>query len=107
MLFLIGYAMGGKLVFSHTGCYLNLVYMGFISAGAYTIWGILLKYNPVSRISIFGFMNPVFGVLLSALLLGEGNEALSGYGVASLILVILGIVIVNANIEKHSIDAKM
>lgn len=28
--------------------------------------GILLKYNPVSKVAIFGFTNPVFGVLLSA-----------------------------------------
>ena len=34
-----------------------ILYMGFISAGAYTLWGILLKYNPVSRVSVLGFIN--------------------------------------------------
>ena len=43
---------------------------------AYALWGILLKYNPVSKVAIYGFTNPVIGVLLSALLLGEGGQAL-------------------------------
>ena len=70
VLYVIGLFMGGSLVFRTGSCLLNLVYMGFISAGAYTLWGILLKYNPVSRVSILGFMNPVMGVLLSAIFYG-------------------------------------
>ena len=69
--------------------------MGFISAGAYAIWGILLKYNPVSKISILGFLNPVMGVLLSAIILGENREALSWNGLLALALVSLGIILVN------------
>lgn len=95
ILFMVGWAMGGALVFSGIGCLLNLLYMGFISAGAYSVWGILLKYNPVSRVSIFGFMNPVLGVLLSAVFLGENREAFSLTGLFALVLVSLGIVIVN------------
>lgn len=49
-----------------------IIYMALISAVAYSLWSRLLAVNPVSRVSVFGFMNPVFGVLLSALLLGEG-----------------------------------
>ena len=96
VLYVIGFFMGGSLVF-HTGsCLLNLIYMGFISAGAYTLWGILLKYNPVSRVSILGFMNPVIGVLLSAVFLGEGREAFSLNGLLALVLVSAGIICVNA-----------
>ena len=36
---------------------------------------LLMKYNTVSRIAVFGFMNPVIGVILSALILGEENQA--------------------------------
>ena len=88
--------MGGRLVFVSSTCYLNLIYMGFISAGAYTLWGILLKHNPVSRVSIFGFMNPVMGVILSALFLGENTEAFSVTGIMALLLVAMGIIIVNS-----------
>ncbi len=99
-LFAVGLLMGGSLVFGSMGCYLNLIYMGFISAGAYTLWGILLKYNPVSRVSVLGFINPIMGVLLSALFLGEGKEAFSAGSILSLILVSLGIFLVNYQFEK-------
>ena len=59
-----------------------LVYLALVSAVAYSLWGILLKYNPVSRVTVFGFMNPVFGVLLSALLLGEKDQASRNIGIA-------------------------
>lgn len=95
ILSVIGSVMGGSLVFYSTSCVMNLLYLGFISAGAYTLWGILLKYNPVSRVAILGFVNPVMGVLLSALFLGEGGEAFSMTGLLALILVSAGIVIVN------------
>ncbi len=74
---------------------LLLLYLALVSAVAYSLWGILLKYNPVSRITVFGFMNPVIGVVLSALLLNESNQAFSVYGLVSLILVCLGIWLVN------------
>ena len=95
VLFVIGSLMGGSLAFYSPQCVLNLIYMGFISAGAYTLWGVLLKYNPVSRVSILGFINPVMGVLLSALFLGEGREAFSLNGLLALLLVSAGIIIVN------------
>lgn len=100
VLFAIGAFMGGNLTFYTAGCVMNLVYMGFISAGAYTLWGVLLKYNPVSRVSILGFINPVMGVLLSALFLGEGREAFSLTGLMALLLVSAGIIIVNISQEK-------
>ena len=95
VLFLIGILMGGRLVFYTPSCVLNLIYMGFISAGAYTLWGILLKYNPVSSVSILGFLNPIMGVLLSAVFLGENQEAFSFRGLIALILVSLGIIAIN------------
>ncbi len=95
ILYIIGLLMGGELIFGSFSCVLNLVYMGFISAGAYTLWGILLKHNPVSKVSILGFMNPIMGVVLSAIFLGENQEAFSLTGLISLILVVLGIIIVN------------
>ncbi len=95
-LMVIGVASGGTLA-GATGpsAYVLLLYMGFLSAVAYTLWGVLLKYNPVSRVTIFGFMNPMFGVLLSAVFLGESGQALTWNTLAALILVSLGIYVVN------------
>lgn len=78
-----------------------LLYLALISAVAYTIWGLLLKHNPVSKVAVIGFTNPVFGVLLSALFLGETAEAFNFKNLVSLILVCIGIYIVNAKFSKN------
>lgn len=91
---IIGLIMGGKFnTVSMQGVGV-LIYLALVSAVAYSLWGILLKYNSVSKVAVFGFMNPVFGVILSALLLGEANTL--GFAcVVSLVLVSLGILVVN------------
>jgi len=74
--------------------YTLLAYLAFISACAYTLWSLLLKVNDVSKVAVFGFINPVFGFLLSAFILGEASSAFSFAGFASLLLVSLGIILV-------------
>lgn len=72
------------------------MWLSFVSAAAYSLWAVLLKHNPVSRVAVFGFLNPgVAGVLLSALLLGETEQAFSLRSAGALALVCLGIFIVN------------
>lgn len=89
-----GLAAGGRLTVWTGSGILMLVYLAFLSAVAYSLWGILLKYNPISRVAVFGFMNPVFGVILSALLLGE-TDNLGVMCIVALLLVCVGIYIVN------------
>ena len=95
VLTLIGIGMGGRLGNITTGGLSIIFYLALVSAVAYSLWGILLKYNPVSRVTVFGFMNPVFGVILSAWLLREGAQALGPISLVSLVLVCAGIYIVN------------
>ena len=95
ILSLLGLLMGGRLQRISLAAVGILVYLAIVSAVAYSLWGMLLKYNPISRVAVFGFMNPVFGVLLSALLLKENDQAFGVLGIASLLLVCLGIYIVN------------
>lgn len=90
-----GLLLGGRLIVSGAPAIGMLSYLAFLSAVAYTIWGILLKYNPVSQVSIYGFSNPVVGVLLSALLLGEGGQAFSLRNLGALAFVSAGIYVVN------------
>lgn len=71
-----------------------LIYLAMVSAVAYSLWGILLKYNPISKVAVFGFMNPVFGVILSAILLGE-SDSVGVMSAAALVLVCIGIFVVN------------
>ena len=91
-----GLAMGGSLCPVSPGPAFTLIlYMGFISAMAYTLWSRLLAANPVSRVSIFGFMTPVFGAAMSAVLLGETDAVNPLFALIALALVSAGIVIVN------------
>lgn len=100
----IGLAMGGRLTTVTLPGGALLLYLAMVSAVAYSCWSLLLKYNPVSKISVFGFLNPVFGVLLSALLLGEGSEV--GLKVfAALVLACIGIVIVNREKRLSHVNA--
>ena len=96
----------GNLTGVSPGGWVLLLYMGFISAAAYTLWGILLKYNPVGRVAVYGFMNPMFSFLLSALLLGEGSQAFGWPGLSALALVCAGILIVNLAEEKGEKERK-
>ncbi len=91
-----GCAMGGHITKVTPAGLGLLIYLAMVSAVAYSLWGILLKYNPVSKVTVFGFMNPVFGVLLSALLLGETDQASGMLGLLSLFLVCVGIYVVNS-----------
>ena len=92
----IGFLMGGALSPTAIAPAIALIiYMALISAVAYSLWSRLLAVNPVSRVSVFGFMNPVFGVLLSALLLGEGAGTSPVTVIVALLLVCGGIIIVN------------
>lgn len=94
---IVGLIMGGRINHISLSAVLMLLYLACISAVAYSLWGILLKHNPVSKVAIFGFTNPVFGVLLSAWWLGEGSSELGINALIALILVSIGILIVNVH----------
>lgn len=76
-----------------------LFYMACISAVAYSIWGLLMKYNDVSKVSVFGPFNPISGTVLSAIFLNE-KDMLGPNVIAALVLVSVGILIVNYKKEK-------
>lgn len=95
-----GYLAGGRLHGFDLPAILLLIYLALIAAVAYTLWGILLKYNPISRVSVFGFMNPVIGVILSAILLDEAGQAAGMKSLVALVLVSVGIYVVNGAKEE-------
>ena len=89
-----GFAGGGKLSKVSPSAIGILVYLAFVSAVAYSLWSALLKYNPVSKVSVYGFMNPICGVILSTIFLGE-KGAFGLKGLVALVFVSVGIYIVN------------
>ncbi len=84
-----GYATGGTLGHMTATSTLLLIYLALLSAVAFTLWSLLLKYNPVGRVSVFAFLVPVFGAGLSAIFLGE--SIFEWKNLAALVLVCAGI----------------
>ena len=98
VLTVIGLIFGGRISFPNIQAIAMLIYLAVISSCAFTIWAQLLKYNPVGKISVYCFLNPCFGVILSGLMLGE--NIMDVRTMASLVLVCIGIYIVNAKKEN-------
>ncbi|MCR5207801.1 MAG: DMT family transporter [Eubacterium sp.] len=97
---LFGLAFGGRLTEVSLKGITLLVYLALVSAVAYSLWSLLLKYNDVSRVAVCGFMIPVFGFFLSALF--EKTE-IGIVSVISLILAVSGIITVNIKNNKTEI----
>lgn len=91
---IFGAFMGGQLSGWCVKSVLLLIYMALISSVAYSVWGILLKHNPVGKVAVYSFTNPIFSVLLSFVFLKES----SSFGMELLLALILvcgGIFLVN------------
>ena len=93
ILSLAGYCYGGHLKNFTFQSSALLLYMALLSAAAFTLWTALLKYNKVSTISMYNFLIPIFGSLLSALFLNE--KIFEVKNLIALILVCFGIFLVN------------
>lgn len=95
VMILIGLAMGGRVQFPSMTAAGVLIYLAFLSATAYSLWGILLKHNPVSKVSIYSFMTPVFGVILSNIMLDEASRVGTLNLIVAMLLVSGGILLLN------------
>ncbi len=95
ILTLIALLFGGTISFSSLKADLCLLYLALVSAAAFLIWSKLLQSNPVSKVSVFKLMTPIFGNIFSALALQE--NILDPIHIISVVLVALGIGIVNSN----------
>lgn len=102
LLVVIGLLAGGRVTGFDMKSVVLLIYMALISAIGFSIWTALLKYNPVGKVAIFGFSIPVFGVLLSAIFLGEHFWSLKN--LSALICVSVGIIIVNLPEAKEAVS---
>ena len=79
-----------------------LLYLGALSATAFSIWSALLKHNPVSHIAIFRFLIPIFGVLFSLTFLGEtANPSDIPIICLALALITCATVLVNTEARKE------
>ncbi|MFC9708820.1 DMT family transporter [Paenibacillus sp. NPDC056933] len=93
VLTLLGFLLGGSVTHFTLESTGNLIYLVLLSATAFCLWNLLLKYNKVGKVSVFNFLIPVFGALLSALFLGETIMELKN--LVALLFVSIGIYLVN------------
>lgn len=93
LMIVVGSVMGGNDLNFTAYSYGLLIYSSLLSAISFSLWYMLLKYNNAGEISLFRFMIPVSGAVLSALMLPE--EKLTLRVVFALILVASGIIFIN------------
>lgn len=92
VLLAVGLVSGGHIVWSGGGV-LVLMYLSVLSSVSFALWTVLLRDHPVGKVTIYMFLIPVFGSLLSAVLLGENVFTLRN--LCALLLVCIGITTVN------------
>lgn len=80
-----------------------LVYAAFLSSVAFALWTTILKYNKAGKVSIYNFLTPVFGALLSAILVP--GERLNLMIIAAIVLVAFGIIIMNLREPRKELDS--
>lgn len=95
----VGLAFGGRINHISIQGILLILYLAFVSAAAYSLWSILLKYNDVSKVAVCGFMTPVFGFFLSAVFSSTSSK-IGFLPILSLVLVVAGIIIVNIQSKR-------
>ena len=91
----VGLIFGGRVAIPDLRAAGILLYLSALSAVAFALWGVLLKFNPVSKVSIFSFSTPIFGTILSTLLLDEASNTHIVNLLITLALVSLGIFMLN------------
>ena len=84
----------GAIIFTGFGWGL-LIYAAFLSSIAFALWTTVLKYNKAGEVSIYHFLTPVFGTILSAWLVP--GESLNLMVIAAIGFVAFGIVIMNSS----------
>ena len=94
MMIALGYVTRGQDTFVMTaGGIAITVYLAMVSGVAFSIWATLLKHSKASKISIYKFTIPIFGVLISYIVLGERNDMQTV--LVAMLLVTTGVFLIN------------
>lgn len=95
LLFFVGHLLGGRvsnLTFTPSAIIL-LIYLALLSSIAFSLWYSILQFRKIGELSMYKFVVPVSGTLLTALFIP--NEHIMPIHIIALLLVSLGIIIVN------------
>ena len=101
ILIAVGLIGGGRFTKFEPQALVIIALLVLSAAVANTLWSVLLKHNPISCISVYKFATPMFGMIFSALLLGE--DIFKWNKIISVIAVGIGIFIVNFRERKEAL----
>ena len=101
ILIAVGLIGGGRFTKFEPQALVIIALLVLSAAVANTLWSVLLKHNPISCISVYKFSTPMFGMIFSALLLGE--DIFKWNKIISVIAVGIGIFIVNFRERKEAL----
>lgn len=93
IMIIIGWLLGGQIGSFDRKSILLFLYLAAVSTVAFTLWAVLIKHNSVGQVAVYGFTVPIFGVMMSGIVLHE--KILTPQNIIALGLVCIGIVIVN------------
>lgn len=88
----VGLIGKGQIYITAKG-FILLLYLAVLSAVAFSLWTVMLKYHPVAKVTVYMFLVPVFGSILSAIILNE--NVLTVKNLIALLFVCIGILLVN------------
>lgn len=100
MLIAVGYVGNPRGLVFNTEAALLLVYMAALSAVAFTLWFVMLKFHKATMLEQYKFAIPLFGALLSVLLVPGEHIGLEALAAAALVTV--GVWIVNREEKRIS-----
>ena len=99
-LLVLGLILGGKIDLLNLNGTVILLWLSIVSAVSFLLWTALLKYHPVSRITVFTLLIPIFGTMWSGIILGE--DILKVEYLFALLFVSTGILLVNLNLKRKN-----
>ena len=96
----LGLVLGGQLTLDTPAAWGILAWLILVSSVAYGLWSLLIATHPVSSVVVWSFTLPVFGVLLSLVLLGDQGNPFGLTSAVAVALLCLGIWLVDSNSSK-------
>ncbi len=100
-LIMVGFAMGGKFHINSFAQLGVLIWLIIVSSVAFALWTLLLRDNNVSLVSMYRFMIPIFGVILSLTLLGTEGADFGLQTLIGLVFICGGIIVVQKPRSKQ------
>lgn len=100
VLAVLGLSLGGQLALATPAAWGILAWLILVSSVAYGLWSYLIATHPVSSVVVWSFTLPVFGVLLSLVLLGDQGNPFGLTSALAVALLCLGIWLVDADASK-------